>query len=199
MPPPRSPTMPCTSESPRPVPTPTSLVVKNGSKMRSRTWGARCRCRCRPQSGAHSAPRLTCRWPRPARAFDDHDVRVHGQFPAAGHGLQSIGDEVHHTNDAAAWHLQTPALSSAIARRTRTLAGRLRDGCVQRFEDHRSTCTGTRSAMPLRLKRQDAFDKGTWRADLQQGAASMPPLAAAFRCVAQGHLAVAQDGRQGCC
>jgi hypothetical protein len=38
--PPRSLTMECTRESPSPVPAPTSLVVKNGSKMRSSTSGA---------------------------------------------------------------------------------------------------------------------------------------------------------------
>src|SRR5438552_2531753 len=37
--PPRSVTMPCTRDSPRPVPLPTPLVVKNGSNMRSSTAG----------------------------------------------------------------------------------------------------------------------------------------------------------------
>ena len=32
--------MPCTSDNPSPVPMPTALVVKNGSKMRSSTCGA---------------------------------------------------------------------------------------------------------------------------------------------------------------
>ena len=95
-PPPRSVTMPCTSDRPRPVPTPTSLVVKNGSKMRSSTSGAMPLPVSATTSRTYSAASGRVAGRDRARRLEPTDSSATRSLPAGRHRLHGVGAQVHH-------------------------------------------------------------------------------------------------------
>ena len=93
--PPCSVMMPCTTARPKPVPSPTSLVVKNGSKMRSRTSGAM-PCPVSRTVKRMYGPGLRFRMGECALGGKDHSVQADFQHPPGlAHGMRGIRAEVH--------------------------------------------------------------------------------------------------------
>ena len=143
--------MPCTSDRPSPVPTPTLLVVKNGSKMRSITFGSIptpvSAIRSRTYSPRGRLPVVTSR----ALVQYDHIGRDRDAADAFD-GLHGVGAQVHHH----LVQLRRVAEHRGVAGRKRTLerhaAGSEPSTISSTSETTDCTWTWTRSPMPLRLK-----------------------------------------------
>ena len=87
-------TMPTTVERPRPVPFPTSLVVKNGSKIFSRRRRG-CRCQYRRRGGRRSGPGRRARAGDAAGGVTLTILHRDAQGAAVGHGVPRIHAEIH--------------------------------------------------------------------------------------------------------
>ena len=187
--------MPCTSDRPRPVPTPTSLVVKNGSKIRASTR-RRDAAAVVGDVQAQVAAGGSVLVATASGASSSTASSATSSLPSARIACTAFAHRFITTWWICVGSPSTPA-SPAASLRLEPHAGRSDAATASSASSTTDcTCTGTRSPMPLREKARmrSTSDFARWPAAIAASMwrrCSVPSGRALLR-----QLAVAEDGRQ---